>query len=63
MMILDALRARTDGFLPLHDKSSPAEIADHFDLSKRVFKAAIGGLFKQELIEILRDGIRLRSTD
>ncbi|MFT6110494.1 MAG: putative RNA-binding protein (virulence factor B family), partial [Planctomycetota bacterium] len=49
------------GFLPLHDKSSPADIAQHFDLSKRVFKAAIGGLFKRERIELLSDGIRLRS--
>jgi len=59
-LILAALRERDDGFLPLHDKSSPADIADHFDLSKRVFKAAIGGLYRRELIELLRDGIRLR---
>lgn len=62
-MILDALRARDDGFLPLHDKSPPEDIADHFDLSKRMFKAAIGGLFKRELIDLQRDGIRLRPTD
>jgi uncharacterized protein len=62
-MILEALQAQDDGFLPLHDKSSPAEIADHFDLSKRVFKAAIGGLFKRELIELRRDGILLRRSD
>ncbi|MFK7738811.1 MAG: S1 RNA-binding domain-containing protein [Planctomycetota bacterium] len=59
-VVLEALRDCEDGFLPLHDKSSPDEIADHFDMSKRVFKAAIGGLFKRELIELLRDGIRLR---
>lgn len=59
-MVLEALGARGDGFLPLHDKSSPADIAQHFDLSKRVFKAAIGGLFKRERIELLSDGIRLR---
>lgn len=62
-MILDALRACDDGFLPLHDKSSPADIANRFDLSKRVFKAAIGGLFKRELIELRGDGIRLRTSD
>ncbi|MFT5292079.1 MAG: putative RNA-binding protein (virulence factor B family) [Planctomycetota bacterium] len=60
-MVLEALRTGGDGFLPLHDKSSPADIAQHFDLSKRVFKAAIGSLFKRELIELERDGIRLRS--
>lgn len=62
-VILEALRARDDGFLPLHDKSPPADIAEHFDLSKRVFKAAIGGLFRRELIELRRDGIRLRTPD
>lgn len=62
-VILEALRAQDDGFLPLHDKSSPAEISDRFDLSKRVFKAAIGGLFKRELIELRRDGIRLRTPN
>ncbi len=62
-LILEALRARDDGFLRLHDKSAPAEIAEHFDMSKRAFKAAIGGLFKRELIEIRRDGIRLRRSD
>jgi len=59
-LILEALRSCDDGFLPLHDKSSPADIANHFDLSKRVFKAAIGGLFKRELIDLRRDGIHLR---
>ncbi len=59
-MILEALRAQDDGFLPLHDKSPPEDIAHHFNLSKRAFKAAIGGLFRQELIELRPDGIRLR---
>lgn len=62
-MILEALRASDDGFLPLHDKSSPEDIANYFDVSKRVFKAAVGGLFKRELIELRRDGILLRSSD
>jgi predicted RNA-binding protein (virulence factor B family) len=62
-VILEALQAQDDGFLPLHDKSSPADIANRFDLSKRVFKAAIGGLFKRELIELRRDGIRLRTSN
>lgn len=61
-VILEALQAREDGFLPLHDKSSPEDIARHFDLSKRVFKAAIGGLFRRELIELMSDGIRLRAS-
>jgi len=59
--ILEALRATDDGFLPFHDKSPPEAITRQFGLSKRVFKAAIGGLFKRELIELLDDGIRLQT--
>ncbi|CAM3739343.1 CvfB family protein [Parendozoicomonas haliclonae] len=48
-----------DGFLPLHDKSAPEEIGRFFKTSKRVFKMAIGGLYKQKKITIDKDGIRL----
>ena len=47
------------GELPLSDKSSPEEIAATFGVSKKVFKQAIGALFKQEKIEILPQSIRL----
>lgn len=59
-VILDALEAADGGFLPLHDKSSPEAIARRFAMSKRLFKAAVGGLYKRELIELASDGIRLR---
>ena len=59
-VILGALESSDDGFLPLHDKSSPDAITRRLDLSKRVFKAAVGGLYKRELIELCADGIRLR---
>ena len=59
-VVQEALEATEDGFLPLHDKSSPEAVARRFEMSKRVFKAAVGGLYKRELIELLRDGIRLR---
>lgn len=48
-----------NGFLALHDKSSPAEIEAMLTMSKKVFKKAIGGLFKEHKIEILENGVRL----
>ena len=47
------------GFLPVGDKSSPELIYSQFSMSKGTFKKAIGGLFKQGLIVIESDGIRL----
>ena len=58
--ILGMLEDSDDGFLSLHDKSPPAEIGRRLDMSKRVFKAAIGGLFRRGLIDLRADGIRLR---
>ncbi|MFO7602272.1 MAG: S1-like domain-containing RNA-binding protein [Gammaproteobacteria bacterium] len=57
-LILDYLNTQ-GGFAPLHDKSDPAVIYDLFAISKGAFKKAIGGLFKQGLIEIGANGIRL----
>lgn len=48
-----------NGFAPVHDKSDPKEIADLFGMSKGAFKKAIGGLYKQRLITIEKDGIHL----
>lgn len=48
-----------DGFAPVHDKSSPAEIMDLFGMSKGQFKKTIGGLYKRKIITIQGDGIRL----
>lgn len=56
--ILDALD-EADGFLPLNDKSTPAAISGKFGSSKKAFKMAIGKLYKQELITIGPEGIRL----
>lgn len=50
-----------DGFLPLHDKSSPEEIEEELEMSKTSFKRAIGNLYKKKLINIVKDeGIYLR---
>jgi hypothetical protein len=47
------------GSLPLSDKSPPPEIYARFAVSKKVFKQAIGTLYKQRLIAIEDEGIRL----
>ena len=44
---------------PLSDSSSPALIQQKFGVSKRVYKMAIGALFKQKLITIEENGIRI----
>lgn len=48
-----------NGFAPVHDKSPPAQISDLFGMSKGQFKKAIGALYKQRVIAIETDGIRL----
>ncbi|WOJ94840.1 S1-like domain-containing RNA-binding protein [Congregibacter variabilis] len=56
--ILDRLRVN-DGFLALTDKSPPQEIYAVFGVSKKVFKQAIGALYKQRVISLEQDGIRM----
>ncbi len=57
-VLLEALEE--DGFLSLHDQSSPDEIRDQLGLSKKVFKKAVGGLYKDGLISLEKAGIRLQ---
>ena len=56
--ILEHLRAR-GGSSNFTDKSSPEAIYQEFQVSKAHFKRAIGLLYKQQLIVIAKDGIRL----
>ncbi|MGY0219266.1 CvfB family protein [Endozoicomonadaceae bacterium StTr2] len=56
--ILEKLK-QNNGHLPLHDKSNPELIKKMFGVSKRNFKHAIGGLYKQRLIRIENDGIHI----
>ncbi len=58
--IIDRLRA-AGGFLPVHDKSSPELIIETFGISKKSFKMAIGSLYKERLISIEPEGIKLNS--
>ena len=57
-MLLDALR-EAGGFLPFTDRSEPEAIAERFEVSKKTFKRAVGTLYKQHLITLSDEGIRL----
>jgi len=48
------------GFLPVGDKSPPELIAEMFRMSKKSFKTVIGNLYREGVIEITKEGIRLR---
>ncbi|GAB5540166.1 MAG: S1-like domain-containing RNA-binding protein [Salibacteraceae bacterium] len=56
--VVDALEKR-GGFLPLTDKSSPDEITALLQMSKKSFKKAIGTLYKQRIVKLEKDGVRL----
>ena len=60
--ILAALR-KSDGFLPLHDKSEPEVIYARLQMSKKLFKKTIGVLYREGTVELLEDGIRLTSQN
>ena len=57
-IILDKLEINY-GLLYLSDKSTPEEIKDELQMSKKNFKKAIGGLYRDKKIEILEDKIKL----
>lgn len=60
--ILDALRAQ-GGYIAVHDKSEPDIIYSLFRCSKKSFKQAIGALYRQQLITIEPEGIRLTTKE
>ncbi|GAB6099160.1 S1-like domain-containing RNA-binding protein [Halanaerocella petrolearia] len=57
--ILKKLKAE-DGFLALNDNSSPQVIRDRLQMSKGTFKKAIGGLYKERIINITDEGIKVQ---
>ncbi|MDB5255356.1 MAG: hypothetical protein JWM14_51 [Chitinophagaceae bacterium] len=59
-VVLDRLK-KNKGFLPLTDNSSPEDIMDELQMSKKTFKKAIGTLYKQKLIVLEDKGISLLS--
>ncbi len=56
--ILNVLK-NSNGFLDITDKSPAEEISKRLGISKKNFKKAVGSLYKQRLINIENDGIRL----
>ncbi len=58
IVVLNALK-KNEGLLLLNDKSSPDDIKYQLGMSKKAFKKAIGGLFKQKLISLTEEGIKL----
>lgn len=59
-LLLKALDAQ-GGSLPLTDRSTPEAIAGLLKISKKSFKKALGGLYKEGLVAIGTDGIRLKA--
>lgn len=58
-LVLAALRQRPDGRLPLGDKSLADDVYRRLGMSKKVFKKAIGSLYKQGLVELGPEETRL----
>lgn len=56
--VIQAALARKGGFLALHDKSKSELIQRELNMSKKQFKKAIGGLYRDRLITLEPDGIR-----
>lgn len=52
---------KENGFLALNDNSSPQRIKKALQISKGSFKKAIGGLYKERIIEITSRGIKLKN--
>ena len=57
--ILLSYMERNGGRCYLHDKSPAEEIYERFKVSKKVFKKAVGDLYKRRLIEITDHGLLL----
>ncbi len=58
-LVLAALQQRPDGRLPLGDKSLADDVYRRLGISKKVFKKALGSLYKQGLVELAPEETRL----
>ena len=47
------------GFFKVHDKSSPEEIKEELNMSKKAFKRAVGKLYRERVIKITDTGLEL----
>jgi len=59
--LLRALQA-SGGHLPLNDDSTPERIAELLSMSKKAFKRAAGNLYRQRLVRLALDGVRLTNV-
>ena len=57
-IILSVLK-ENNGFLDLTDKSALEDIKHKLGLSKKAFKKGLGNLYKQKIVELNEDGIKL----
>ena len=53
------LLGENNGYLPYHDKSTPEEIYEFFQISKKTFKMTTGNLYKNHTINLTKTGIQL----
>jgi predicted RNA-binding protein (virulence factor B family) len=53
---------QNNGELQFSDNSSPEEIKDFFQISKKTFKKIIGSLYKDGKIELTKTGIKLKKS-
>jgi len=60
-VILKVLAAK-GGVLPLHDKSSPQEIQKLLGMSKKTYKKAVGGLYKDGLVKLTAAEISISAS-
>lgn len=56
--LLSELKANR-GFLGLTDKSHPEDVKSVLNMSKKTFKQAVGQLYKQQIITITEEGLKL----
>jgi predicted RNA-binding protein (virulence factor B family) len=52
--------AANGGSLPLHDNSPPEEVRRVLGMSKKSFKKAVGGLYKDGVVKLSAEGIELK---
>ncbi|MEG1580799.1 MAG: S1-like domain-containing RNA-binding protein [Bacteroidaceae bacterium] len=57
--VLFARLTEAGGFLPFTDKSEADDIINHFGVSKKTFKRAVGKLYKAKKILLEEEGIKL----
>lgn len=56
--ILNLLKTE-NGFLALHDNSTPEEVKAKLQISKKAFKKAIGALYREKLVTLTDKGVKL----